>query len=993
MDIEKIEEFAKEGDKNLDNFDVVVGFVQAEKPERQWFNKILNIITSKINQIIDYVDSINDGFFESIDSARLESPSLDVSSMITRSYSGNRKGGGRYIRSSIGEVSQYPEQAWFRTADGAYWLLDEKQPTPEMFGAKGDLSYDLIIEGSLPSINSVTKGHRYISGTNDIEAFNAAMRYAIIRKVSVVANGDYYIKSFNRNQANGITNTFPIDFKYKNPADIIVHVYDPDGDAALVNPTSAERADAQHKVLSPSEFSVVGNTVVLNTVPASDMQVEVCQTFTVEGDLTIKGTLWTHYALPSQGVFSNVSNSRYTATLTIGQYSYNGFKPANNGQYGTILCVGSGFLLPTDHILVDDVVMKSELIRAARVLGDPTNNILFQDSDASQMCIGIGNIRNVVFEVDPFDAATNTISLMLCLFHWGGRYTPPAGEETADKGAYPIEKSWHPEACELITTKTIKNSDHGFFKGFELASTINCTVSDFKCDGLTHVYWVGIGDLAGAYAQGNQKGRVNTGNKAGHIVGNNINVGSEIYAALFKGEGTSKFEKYAGTDQFLQRQDVMDWTVKSHTIKCVSGNEVMRMRGVRGRVDTGVLNLYGCPISMYVLSGTGKLDVDIAGSDGVLRVQNFKGLNLKRSNIDLGNTRNNTANGLYEKGYEAGNCTVHLQGGLYTTTTTASISAGDTNIPIAAFSSAFAIVSPNDLLIIKSGTDVIEVRSTGFVVAGGLSVPCTPVPKALPTGATVTLDLKVEADYVNMTSKSSEYGLYSENAVIKKLDFSEMGWSGRNSAKMYNTQATMVGRLPSSDARRITTASDQGIWTDKKCRIVALNGYFPANSDGDEAIFLQTDAGEGATITLIGGVVENVNTFAPSAAFPMNQIHFNGVVDTLGQLVIPRGRSGSNANGYWVKHPDGTMECWARNVTVGATQPYVWTFPTPFIDTASTFVTATGTNATTSRVGNALSTSATTANVWLTDNNATATPSVSTAGMNLYAKGFWRLTS
>jgi hypothetical protein len=983
MSIEKLEEFAKDGDKNLDNLDVNQGFLQSEKPERQWFNKLLYDITKKINSTIDFVESIEDGFFDSVDSARTKTPPLNISSMITRSYSDNGKGGAKYARSDLSTVSQYPNQAWFQTADGAYWLLDEAVPTPEMFGAKGDLKWQLVKKGDMAGVNADTCGPRMLSGTNDIEAFNAAMKYAKIRGCEkVLAAGSYYIRSFNRQGADGSKKTFSVDFKYDNASDIVVHAYDSTGAGA----------DDQHKIYLESEYQVVGNTVVLNVAPLAGVIVEVCQVFTVFGNLEVSGTLWTHYALPSQGIYSKESGSRYTAKLTIGQYSYNGSKPSNNGQYGVILCVGSGFLLPVDHVEVHNIKIKSEIIRAARVVNDTANNLEFQDSDPSQMCIGIGRIRNVIFEVDPFDAATNVASLMLCLFHWGGRYTPPGGAEIPDKGAYPIEKTWHPESCQLTTSKVMKAADHGFFKGFELASTINCTISDFECDGLTHPYWVGVGDIGGAYAQGEQVGRVNTGNRIGYVTGYNINVGTEIYAVLFKGEGTSKFEKYTGTDKFLQRQGDMDLTVKGHTIYCNSGDEVIRMRGVRGRVDMGVCRLYGCPRSFYILSGTGNWVADIAGSDGVVRIQNQKGGTLLRTNIDLGNSRNNTVSDLYAKGYEAKNCTVYLQGSTYTTTTTAAIAVGATSIPITAFSSTLAAVSPNDLLKIKSGTDIIEVRATGYVAPGGLDIPCTPVPKALGTGAAVTLDLSVEMDYINMTSKSSEYGLYSENAVIKRLDFSQMGWSGRHSARMYNTRATIIGRLPSSDSRRISTASDQAIWADSKCRLIGLNLEIPSGSDGDEAVFLQAESGNGATLTLVGGVVGNVNTLSPSAAYPINQINFSGTVDNDGQILKPIGRSGTNANGSWVKYLDGSMECWARNVTIGATQPYTWTFPVSFSDTASIYVNATATSMTTSRVGAAISTSITQATITISDNTATTSgsPSSSVAGMSLYAKGFWR---
>ena len=912
----------------------------------------------------------------------------------TSAYNDSGKGAAIYKRSTLDEVNNYPSLAWFQTADGAYWLLNEANPTPEMFGAKGDLKWQLVKKGDMAGINADTYGPRLLSGTNDLAAFNAAINYAKIRGCSkIIADGNYYIKSFNSTNADGVNKNFDIEFEYNDPADIVVHAYDAlalDKIPSSPAPSNAAKADAQHYLYDISEYSISGQTVTLNIPPETGITIEVCQKFTVSGNLEVSGTLWTHYAVASQGVSAVDKGTRYKARLTIGQYSYNGFKPANNGQYGSILGIGSGFLQTTDHVLVEDIVMDSELIRAARVLGDPASGVAFQDSDASQMCIGYGNIRDVHFVVDPYDAATNTASLMLCLLHWGGRYTPPGGKETIDKGAYPIEKTWHPEGCTLTTKKVLKSADHIFFKGFELASTINCTVSDVQVDGVTHVYWVGVGDVSGTFAQGTQRNRVNTGNRIGHVTGHNINVGSELYAVLFKGEGTSKFERYAGTDVFLQRQGDMDLVVKSHTIYCNSGSEVIRLRGVRGSVDLGVCRLFGCQKSLFVLSGIGKWSADIAAADGIVHVRGQKGGSLKRTNVDMGSTRNSTASGLTERGYESKNCTVYLEGSYPKTTLTSSLITGATSLPIVAFSSSLNIVSPGDIIKITSGGLTQEVRATDFVVAGGLSIACTPLTSDVATGAVVELDSSVEMDYINMTSKSSEYGLYSENAVIKKLDFSDMGWSGRHSARLYNTRANMIGRLPSSDARRIVATSDQGIWADSKCRLVGLNLEIPKGSDGDEAIFLQSTSGVGATITMIGGIIEDISTFAPSANYPINQINLNGTVDKFGQLVVSPGRRGSNLNGYWVKHLDGSMECWARNIALGSSKPYIWTFPQPFIDTATTFVSCESSSVTEARTGSAISISATQAHAWLNKNDATGTDANPAAGMNLYAKGFWK---
>ena len=53
MPIEKLPEFAKDGQKNTDDLTLLDGFPVGKKPARQWFNWLFNTLTVKINEIID----------------------------------------------------------------------------------------------------------------------------------------------------------------------------------------------------------------------------------------------------------------------------------------------------------------------------------------------------------------------------------------------------------------------------------------------------------------------------------------------------------------------------------------------------------------------------------------------------------------------------------------------------------------------------------------------------------------------------------------------------------------------------------------------------------------------------------------------------------------------------------------------------------------------------------------------------------------------------
>ena len=53
MAINKLPEFAKDGQKNTDDLNLTDGFPVSKKPARQWFNYLFNMLSLKINEIIE----------------------------------------------------------------------------------------------------------------------------------------------------------------------------------------------------------------------------------------------------------------------------------------------------------------------------------------------------------------------------------------------------------------------------------------------------------------------------------------------------------------------------------------------------------------------------------------------------------------------------------------------------------------------------------------------------------------------------------------------------------------------------------------------------------------------------------------------------------------------------------------------------------------------------------------------------------------------------
>ena len=58
MAIEKLEEFAKNGERSDNGLTFIDGFPRYEKPARQWFNLLFNQVTTKINTLVEAVNQL-----------------------------------------------------------------------------------------------------------------------------------------------------------------------------------------------------------------------------------------------------------------------------------------------------------------------------------------------------------------------------------------------------------------------------------------------------------------------------------------------------------------------------------------------------------------------------------------------------------------------------------------------------------------------------------------------------------------------------------------------------------------------------------------------------------------------------------------------------------------------------------------------------------------------------------------------------------------------
>lgn len=59
MSINRIDEFAVNGDKSISGLTLTTGFPRQQKPYRQWMNYLFNMVTAKTNQLVDAVNALD----------------------------------------------------------------------------------------------------------------------------------------------------------------------------------------------------------------------------------------------------------------------------------------------------------------------------------------------------------------------------------------------------------------------------------------------------------------------------------------------------------------------------------------------------------------------------------------------------------------------------------------------------------------------------------------------------------------------------------------------------------------------------------------------------------------------------------------------------------------------------------------------------------------------------------------------------------------------
>lgn len=649
----------------------------------------------------------------------------------------------------------------YRWQPGAAWIPDMPDvvphdlPSPDHFGYAPDLRWRLLAEGDLDGANAGVYGPYREGGTNALKGFLLADTYA--RKAGMGlcrASGDYAVKSFLRRRADGLRARWPFDFFAERPEDIRVSIYRSDvfhavrDDPAL---SSADIAELVHQEMPDSAYQVVlnpgglGGTVIFR--PRAGQYIDICRPFQIKAKWSHQGHLWTHFQTFQMGLNLAATGASWDGDRIIGQYSYFGSKPANRGNLGVVAGASTGYYLPEAHRKRSDIHLRALVCRAASVIRD--DNDPYVDSDPSILTGVFGWVARPVFRVGTF-GRTNTASNMLFLAHWGGRYVPPGRPERLDKSAYALIETWHPEDVRLDVLSLLDRHAHGFHKGWELAAVAGARIGPVRQVGVSHPYWIGVGDVSDAFATAAQRGRVNRSLiRVGHQTATGIapDPGSDYYGVLYKGTGTSKFETYRGTTIPLQRHGTLNVVCDGHRIEAVPGTlETIRMRQFRGQVDLGTCRLRGAAKALYVLGGDGRWRARLEEARGVIHIQNNAHGRLSGPSVS-GHQDRMTGPPPRQDAQDAevgagdrirAGTIIHTESQVFATVTRREAHIGETVLPIKALGNAWHDINAGDRLEIAlpDGT-TCSVWATGLVVDGAMFVRVTALPCRVAEGATV----------------------------------------------------------------------------------------------------------------------------------------------------------------------------------------------------------------------------------------------------------------
>lgn len=477
----------------------------------------------------------------------------------------------------------------------------------------------------------------------------------------------------------------------------------------------------------------------------------------------VRSVLWLQYGAVSpleRGIWLNQAGAGISRFDLIGQYTLEQPKPRNNGNFGTIVSAGE-YYTPHEHRRVSGVTVDVRMCRAAST---PE-----QKSAPSTMCVAMGRTTDSKFLLGTH-GRTNVASNALFLAHWGCAYDAKSIEQgNPDKTSARIIETYHPARLQFqIATPTDNRMGHGFSRVFELAAAAECKVGDVEAIGLQSPYWISSGDVVDAFAAPEFKNQVNRGHLIGHVRSIATKATTpNAYMGFFRGVGTSKFERYAGTNVMVARQATFDVRISGHDIEAAAAGSLTKgiyVKGALGRIDLGRCRITGAGHPIEIEHSDADISFDLKNSTGTLSIEFSRGVHVRGAGV-----RNQTADktgrpapAISVVGRSvASRQTVSLQ----RTSTIQNASSGQTRLAVHALSEPVFV---GDSLRIGE----LRIAATDHAPKGAISIECAHLPMPIPAGTLIEIEQLCRVASLNADFNAEGPGLAVTDAVVENCNLS-----------------------------------------------------------------------------------------------------------------------------------------------------------------------------------------------------------------------------
>ena len=531
-------------------------------------------------------------------------------------------------------------------------------------------------------------------------------------------------------------------------------------------------------------------------------------------------------------------------------------------------------------------------------------------------------------------------------FTGGGAVTPATAycyygdaESAAKVTALPID-TYHTLGSKLEFITKLDNADgHGFFSPYDLASTgettvlgvqtlnFNNTVANTFGGGLGSV---SCGDFADHYTVASQKGRVGRGIRivAPSTKNFRTTVAGEAFSIKGLGSARGSGDFKPGTREYMQRQLRMDVEISDALVDWHPDQDPQIGRGmyayyIYGGIRFPNFRSNGVERAVEIEYSRGLFEGTVGGDGAVLN--NFSDdIRFERVSTDRRNAQNGDDVGSYAFGYGSPNSrAIEIVG-------SDMVNVGTTNADFSSGTVPLAVGLPSGIRI----GDTVWVggqrlKCLAYAGIGQNQISVSPPIGTIVSGTVVYTGRRAKSSRIKADFRSSFYGIRAVDADVLDVDLSGVAYTGRHAiyASGKSTVEIKGGELPSVGRAGGDIANIYTIRCEDTTTLIMRGVRVHKNLNIQRHISLV-----GASTAIIEGcMIEDVASFMTISSGGDARVEWMGNSDFNGAILSHPYRSGSNANGDWVKHPDGTMECSIRYLAISANGS-TWTFPQGFAD-------------------------------------------------------------